>query len=381
MTLRLNGSTSGYVELDAPAVAGNNTLILPSGGSLVAATNGNIDITSINSGPLSGFRNRIINSRMRYDQRNGGNALTLNSANAGGTGFVADRFRSGGIGGTWGTGVISSRAVQIFNTAGANYEANSSPSRAISSNALKLTVTTAHASPSSTTGYGLVQGIEAGNIHDFGWGTADAKPATLSFWVKSSITGTHCVAVRNGDSTRSYVITYNIAAANTWQYVSAVISGDTGGTWNDPSLDAGLYLNWDLGSGTNNNAAAANTWSNGSFSRVAGAVSFISTLNATLYITAVQLELGSIATPCEPISLQQELALCQRYYHTSSASDRIVVNANSYSHVFFPVTMRAVPTLVLTCGGTQSDIQVASRSFYFNNTTLSGYSFTASAEL
>lgn len=301
----------------------------------------------IGTGLLDGFRNRIINGSMRIDQRNVLAASTLNADNQ----YPVDRFRTGTSGGSWGTGVISGQQRNGIITAASNYEAGASPGAQVCNSSLKLTVTTADASLASTDGYTIAQTLEIGSVSDFAFGTANAQTVTLSFWVKSSITGTYCASLFGTGANRSYVATYTISAANTWEYKTITIPGDTSGTWfqTEPALN----VRWDLGSGSGRNAASANTWSAGDFSRVSGSVNWISTLNATFYVTAVQLEKGSVATEFEFRSFAQELALCLRYYQrnilvaTGGGATPTVANRSFYAMVNWPVAFRVTPTMTL----------------------------------
>jgi hypothetical protein len=193
------------------------------------------------------------------------------------------------------------------------------------------------------------QVVEGNNIADLAWGTANAQAVTLSFRVRSSLTGTFGGSIRNGAGTRSYPFTYSIPAANTWTTITITIPGDTSGTWATDN-SSGLAVWFGLGVGSTSSGTAG-AWAAGSFFSATGAVSVVGTSGATFYITGVQLETGSVATPFERRPFGTELALCQRYCEvvrmtgmTGTAGDgNKIAMAQPYK-----VTKRASPTLTIT---------------------------------
>lgn len=287
---------------------------------------GDAQIESLNGGPLAGTRNRIINGDMRIDQRNAGATVTLPAATVT---YVVDRW------------------AHFEDTDGTATVQRSTVAPAGFTNSLLITTTAADASLSATQRLTTAQVIEGFNAADLGWGAAGASSVTLSFWVRSSLTGTFGGAVKNGANTRAYPFTYSISSANTWEYKTVVIPGDTTGTWPTDNSPA-LAVNFGLGVGTTFSGTAG-SWQAADLNSATGAVSVIGTLNATWQITGVQLEAGTVATPFERRSYGQELALCQRYYYKtdknfSLQSYGVAAGGNTYAHLTHPVPMRAAPT-------------------------------------
>jgi hypothetical protein len=228
---------------------------------------------------------------------------------------------------------------------------------------LLLTTASAVAVGASDT-FQIQQPIEGFNTADLGWGTASAKTVTLSFWVRSSLTGTFGGALKDA-STRSYPFTYTISAANTFEYKTITIAGDTSGTWPTDN-SASIRVAFGLGSGSTF-SGTANSWQAGNFSTATGAVSVVGTSGATFYITGVQLELGSAATTFDFRSIGQELALCQRYFErlggvngTDFLQGSFFAGTFGVGHVAwaYKVTKRATPTISLASGsvGTTTSI-------------------------
>jgi hypothetical protein len=282
---------------------------------------------SVNSNNISadnslGFRNRIINGDMRIDQRNAGAAVTTGSS------FPVDRF------------------TMLFSTDGAfsAQQDSSAPTGFIKST--KITTTTADGTLAATQFFGIRQNIEGTNVADLAWGTANAKTVTLSFWVRSSLTGTFGGALGNSANNRSYPFTYTISSANTWEQKTVTIAGDTSGTW---LTDTGVGIRVDFGLGTGSTySGTAGAWAGAQYVSATGATSVIGTLNATWYATGVQLEVGSVATPFERRPYGTELALCQRYYEKSGTMYCQLVSdaaSNGLIWVEFAVTKRATPTM------------------------------------
>jgi hypothetical protein len=267
--------------------------------SIVGVTTAGITtayIGSVNDGPLSGARNRIINGDMRIDQRNAGTAVTLDNTGA----YTLDRWYERCVGGA-GSAVMT---VQRSTVAPAGF-----------TNSKLLTVTTSKSATASEQFWGF-QAIEGNNVADFGLGTLSATAFTLSFWVRASVTGTYSVAFQNSAENRSYVATYTVNAADTFEYKTVTVSGDTTGTW-ITNNGVGMYVFFDTGSGSNFNTTAG-AWTAGKYYRASGSVSLIANSGATFYITGVQLEAGTVATPFERRSYGQELLLCQRYFLRSN---------------------------------------------------------------
>jgi len=278
-----------------------------------------------------GFRNRIINGDMRIDQRNAGAAVTANGA------FPVDRFNVGN------------------STDGAYSAQQDSSVPAGFTTSVKITTTTADATLTTTQTCFFTQRIEGTNVADLGFGTANAKTVTLSFWVRSSLTGTFGGALRNSANDRSYPFTYTISVADTWEQKSITIVGDTSGTW---LKDTGIGLRVVFGLGAGPDASGtAGAWAGANYQSATGAVSVIGTLNATWYVTGVQLEVGSVATPFERRPFGTELALCQRYYQVLASGTNLPLalgGAYTATSVYmvapFKVSMRSAPTLSATSG-------------------------------
>jgi hypothetical protein len=258
------------------------------------------DSTTQNTTDRYGFVNRIINGDMRIDQRNAGAAVT-NAA----IGYHLDRFQTGYYGS--GTGRMT---VQQSSTAPSGFNKS-----------LSVTVTTADAAPSSAFAYDIARHIVEGfNIADFEWGTANAKTVTLSFWVRSSVTGNFPLIMYDNGRTVTYGALYNIAAANTWEYKTLVVPGATTGTGWGTTNDFGLAVLFGAGGGTSRTVNTGWNASDGTApSNVTGATQLIATNGATFYITGVQLEVGSVATPFERRPYGTELSLCQRYFEKTYA--------------------------------------------------------------
>jgi hypothetical protein len=180
------------------------------------------------------------------------------------------------------------------------------------------------------------QYIEGFNIADLAWGTASAVTVTLSFWVRSSLTGTFGGALNNNGNSRSYPYSYTISSANTWEYKTITITGDTTGTW-ATDTNRGIAVRFGLGVGSTNSGTAG-SWSSSAYYSATGATSVVGTNGATFYITGVQLEVGSTATPFERRLYNQELANCQRYYEinldSGTAPAANIPFANSSGHNF-----------------------------------------------
>jgi hypothetical protein len=242
-----------------------------------------------------GFRNRIINGDMRIDQRNEGASVTaLNSA----VKYIVDRFSC----------ITQSQASSTMQ------RVVDAPAGFI--NSLKYTNGTG-GTPAVGEFNQLVQPIEGNNISDASFGTANAKTITVSFWVKSSLTGTFGFVIDNSPGTpRNYIAQYTINAANTWEYKTAVIPGDTTVTWATGNT-AGMRVVWDLGSGTNTEGTA-NVWSANNYRRVSGNVRVTATTSATWQVTGVQLEIGNAATEFERRPFGAEFSLCERYFEKNT---------------------------------------------------------------
>ena len=293
---------------------------------------------TLGAGNASSFKNRIINGAMVIDQRNAGASVT------GGVGYTypVDRFK-------FYSSVASKLSGQQSTTATAGFV-----------NSLLLTSLAATA-PAAGDEYQLYHAIEGYNTADLGWGTASAKSVTLSFWARSSLTGTFAGCVYNNGGSRCYVFTYTISAANTFEYKTITIPGDTSGTWLTTNSN-GITIAWDLGSGSNLNGTA-DVWASAFDSRTSGSVTLVNTNGATFYITGVQLEVGTVATSFDYRSIGTETALCQRYFAktydtatvpgTATAVGAIATNVNAtWTYApsgtwCFPVAMRAQPTVVL----------------------------------
>ena len=285
---------------------------------------------------LQGFRNRIINGDMRIDQRNAGAAVTINTTS---NTYTLDRW----------TGVGQ-------NTDGVFTVDQVTEAPAGFTNSAKITVTTADASIGATQSYLLSQFIEGNNIADLGWGAAGAKTITVSFWVRSSLTGTFGGALNNSANDRGYPFTYSISAANTWEYKTITIAGDTSGTWLTDT-GRGIALRFQIGAGSDRISTAGSWTGTSQIYGATGATNIISTVNADWYITGVQLEVGSVPSSFERRPYGTELALCQRYYYKIIGSDisrfglgYVVDGTRAYIMTTFPTTMRTSPTAVEQTG-------------------------------
>ena len=212
----------------------------------------------------------------------------------------------------------------------------------------KTTVTTG--ATLGSTEYGFYRYFfEGQDVAHLNWGTSNAKTVTLSFWVKSSITGNHPLLI--GRQTQMvYPVTYTVNAANTWEYKTVTFAGPTSGTFGT-GTSAGWEIMFDVGTGTTYSATAG-SWTTGNYFGVTGAVKLSETTGATWQITGVQLEVGSVATPFEHRSYGEELALCQRYYEKSFNDDVAPSNVTTNVHfgrrgnITFKVTKRTAPTMV-----------------------------------
>ena len=222
--------------------------------------------------------------------------------------------------------------------------------------------------------FSVLQSIEGFNTYDLSFGTANAKTVTLSFWVKSTLTGTFGGTLINAAYSRSYPFTYTISSASTWTQISVTIAGDTTGTWVGATNGIGMQVNFGLGVGSNNSGTAGSWGAAGKYSAT-GAVSVVGTNAATWQVTGIQLERGSSATGFEYVNYQTSLANCQRYYAKMTA-----LNTGSYNvfgsgygqsstagtmFVKYPVTMRAAATV------SQSNLAVANPSVLQNVTAIS----------
>jgi hypothetical protein len=300
------------------------------------------DGSTVGSG-WSGMKNRIINGAMMIDQRNAGASVTVT-----GFGYTLDRYFANASQSSKYT--VQRNAGSVTPPVGfTNYYG----------------VTSSSAYSISSSDYFLIaQLIEGYNCADLAWGTANAKTVTLSFWVRSSLTGTFGGSIQNAAADRSYPFTYTISAANTWEQKSVTIAGDTSGTWLTSNL-TGMFVGFGLGVGSTYSATAG-AWTAGNYASATGATSVVGTNGATFYITGVQLEKGSTATSFDYRPYGTELQLCQRYFNRFGASSsdyafgigfRDGTSTISLSNQM-PVPLRATPSVsfngtVYTIGGGQ----------------------------
>lgn len=266
----------------------------------------------VSSSGLYGFKNRILNGQMVIDQRNAGASVTSTS-----NPFTLDRW-------------------QAFGAPGAKYtvqqNAGSVTPPAGFSKYLGITSSSAYTVTSGDYFF-LTQHIEGFNVADLGFGAAGASTVTLSFWVRSSLTGSFGGSLANGAENRSYPFTYTISSANTWEQKSITVAGDTTGTWATGNT-SGLEVNFGYGVGSGLSGTANGTWQTGDYRSATGTTSVVGTNGATFYITGVQLEKGSTATSFDYRPYTTELSLCQRYlpaWRANEAGNGYGFNGQAYS--------------------------------------------------
>ena len=281
-----------------------------------------------------GMKNIIINGDMSIAQRTT-SAVTINS---GTIQYGIDRFGARGM---------SSAGVFTIE------QSTDAPTNFV--NSFKATVTTADSSIASDATYRVVQHIEGNMIRNLNWGTAQAQDVTLSFKVKSSLTGTFGGAIINGDYNRFYNFSYTISSANTWTDVSVTIDGDTSGTWVTNNT-LGIRLSLSLGAGSGE-VGSAGSWGTATYEGVTGQTNLIATNGATWQITGVQLEAGTTASDFEFLPVDVNLQRCQRYFYMHANTDADEIGIGGYytsSQIFcdfqFPVSMRTTPSVYITTG-------------------------------
>ena len=361
----LAGGTTSTGAYQSVASVGTSGQILTSNGASALPT-----FQTAAASPYV-LKNRIINGDMSISQRNGTSSVTVTDA------YTLDR---------WEVREDTDGAVTTQQVADA-------PSGFVYS--AKITTTTADATLASTQRLLFRQPIEGLNVADLAWGTASAQTVTLSFWVKSSLTGTFGGSLTNNGSARSYPFTYTISVANTWEQKTVTVAGDTSGTWLTSNL-VGLNVYFGLGVGSDYSGTAG-AWVTATRFSATGAVSVIGTLSATWQVTGVQLEQNTSATPFERRLYNQELANCQRYYiryghpvNTPADGQRFATAIGGSSTEVLgiiptPCSMRATPTSTYNSVGVGNSAGVAqltslttaaihSNSIYVTGTFASGIS-------
>lgn len=328
----------------------NANAILDASGGTTASINGYTPSASNMTG-----RNRIINGAMMIDQRNAGASVTQTTSLQ----YPVDRFAIVGTQASKFTAQQSSTVPSGFG------------------NSIICTSSSAY-SLGATDHFSIRHYIEGLNVADLGWGTASAKTITLSFWVRSSLTGTFGGSISNSAQDRFYPFSYTINSANTWEQKTITIAGDTTGTWLTTN-GIGVRLLWSLGVGTTYSGTAG-SWGSTLYFSATGATSVVGTSGATFYITGVQLEVGSAATEFEHRLYGQELALCQRYYQQRNLFNYNATTAfwqgyfgggTGVLHIDLPVTMRAAPTLTVL---QPTQVQVYEATGWTNRTIAAQFS-------
>jgi hypothetical protein len=320
-----------------------------------------VDLSSL--AQYTGFKNRIINGNMLFDQRNNGVAVTATNA-----AYTLDR---------WAT--LTSQLSKYQVTRGTAGGSPLSPYYLYAASLSAYSVLTGDY-------FCIYQPIEGTNTSDFNWGATaaaagyTASPITISFLATSNLTGTFGGSVCNAGGTRSYGFSYTIPVASTWTTISVTIPGDVAGTW-AVDTTAGVTLRFGLGCGATYTGTAG-SWGSSNIIQPTGTVSVVGTNGAYLAITAVQLEKGSTATSFDVLDFGRQLMLCQRYYNTSGNSNMCVSVANSFASFSFPVEMRTSPTVAVTAtAGTNTVSQPGTRGFYVFSTATNNFGYTSSAEL
>jgi hypothetical protein len=298
-------------------------------------------VPGLNGGQLAGMRNKIINGKMEIAQRGTSFAAAVTGA------YTVDRWSYNGVAGT----SVSTVSQQADAPADTEFQ-----------NSLRVAVTTADTSIAAGEGIWLTQPIEGFNVRDL-----IGRTFTLSFRVRSSKTGVHCVALRNSGTDRSYVAEYTVSAANTWETKTITVPGGllTAGTWNWTN-GVGVFLTFALAAGSTVQTTAG-AWQTGNFLATSSQVNCLDTIGNIFAITGVQLEVGAVVTPFEHRPYGAELALCQRYAHVV-ANSSVMTNwgtaANTttvLANLQHPVVMRGAPTFTQIGSGVNvSDGNVAS---------------------
>ena len=259
-----------------------------------------IDNNGANLGQL-GNRNLIINGSMIIDQRNGGASVTPGNGT-----LTLDRWKAG-----------------LAQTSKFSLDQDSE-SPAGFTTSMKVTSLTAY-TPSSNDHFFIEQEVEGYNAIPLALGSSDAKDISISFWVRSSLTGTFAGSVINSARNKSRVFEYTINTANTWEHKTVSFVGDTTGTWLTTS-GKGLSLRFSFGA-AGTWLQDAGSWSTGNVTASSGSVNLVATNNATLYITGVQLEVGDTATPFEHRSYGEELLACKRYFQRIAGGESGITNS------------------------------------------------------
>ena len=290
-------------------------------------------LSKIQLSSSTGRRNLIINGAFNIDQRLGYGTTTT----ADGSGYLGDRLNIEGLVGGGGA------TMQVVSDA---------PDAFPNGRSAKVTVTSTDTSLAAADRYTLRHIIEGRNSARLGFGTSNAKTCTLSFYVKSSLTGTFCVAVGNGANNRGRPFEYTINSANTWERKTIEVAGDTSGTYSTDT-GRGIILRWCMGIGSNRQAALG-SYSAQEVHGTSNQTNLFATNSATFQITGLQFEEGNVATDFEHLSFGEELLLCQRYYHRTLDTESYGQLGGSFMRgnndkvkgvIEYPVEMRAKPAI------------------------------------
>jgi hypothetical protein len=293
--------------------------------------------SNIGAGNASIMKNRIINGAMTITQGAAAATITPAVTSAYATNYPVDRF-------------------QVIVGAASKLTTAQSSTAATGFNFSTLITSSSAYTVGAGEVFSITQKIEGFNTADLAFGTANALTVTLSFWVRSSLTGTFGGSLQNSAASRSYPFSYTISVANTWEQKTITVVGDTTGTWIGATNGVGLTVNLGLGVGSTY-SGTANAWAASDYRSATGATSVVGTSGATFYITGVQLEVGSSATGFEYVNYQTSLANCQRYYqyvggnqgtYTLLAVGNVFNGTLAYGGGFLRTTMRSAPTFAIT---------------------------------
>ena len=308
----LEGNVTGNVTGNATGLSGSPTL---TGITSVSTTNLTVNGNAYPAtGPLSN-RNLVINGAMTIDQRNNGASVTANAT------YPVDRF------------------LLADNATGLDIQAQRSGITPVGfTSSLSVSVVTPATPGTSQSGAFITHTIEGYNFSPLNFGSSDAKSFTLSFYVRSSVTGTYSCGFRDGGGNVSYTADYTISSSDTWEYKTITVPGETSGsyTWNTTNGGA-LIISWGLGNGSGRSATPG-SWAAGNNLASTNQVTWCNNSGATWYITGVQLEVGSVATPFEHRSFGDELARCQRYYEKSYSYSTVPGTSNSTGTIQYGYT-------------------------------------------